>query len=198
MRPVLRTATGRDLFLDCPDAVCIEDIAAHLARINRFNGATREPYSVAQHSVWVAGAIGFYGGDAATQLAGLLHDAPEAYLGDLPTPVQRHIFGPCDGARASLPSPWESAHAVLAEAIHAMAGLTVTGEMRAVVKHMDTMALRTEWRDLMTGPEPANFAALPPPDGGHIRPFGNWQTACEVFLDRYRTLSAAAASEALK
>jgi uncharacterized protein len=64
-----------------PDDVCIEDIAHHLSLVNRFTGATREPYSVAQHSVLCALYVS--SSRAEDQLWALLHDASEAYVTDL-------------------------------------------------------------------------------------------------------------------
>jgi len=60
-----------------PKSVCIEDIAHALACINRFNGHAKIPISVAQHSVDVSNLSTPY------RLEGLLHDAAEAYLGDM-------------------------------------------------------------------------------------------------------------------
>lgn len=81
MKPTITTYTGRavnPLALRASD-VCIEDIAHALALTNRFCGHTKWPISVAQHSVYVSrlcseGVIG---------LQGLLHDASEAYIGDV-------------------------------------------------------------------------------------------------------------------
>lgn len=61
-----------------PEDVCIEDIAHHLACTNRFAGALAHPVSVAQHSVCVARLLA-----PEWQIYGLLHDASEAYLGDV-------------------------------------------------------------------------------------------------------------------
>lgn len=66
-----------------PDTISLLDIAHNLARINRFNGATKIPYSVADHSVWVSKAV-----PEEHALAGLLHDASEAYLGDIVAPLK--------------------------------------------------------------------------------------------------------------
>ena len=58
--------------------VCIEDIAHSLALINRFNGHSAFPISVAQHSVYVSRLS-----DPGWELQGLLHDGAEAYIGDI-------------------------------------------------------------------------------------------------------------------
>lgn len=66
-----------------PDEIDIVDVAHHLANICRFTGATRSHYSVAQHSVLVSLHVRERG-----QLNALLHDAAEAYVGDVSRPVK--------------------------------------------------------------------------------------------------------------
>jgi hypothetical protein len=78
LRPVITTYTGRNVNpLDPGGDINILDIAHSLALCNRFAGHTKEPISVAQHSVYVAALC------PAHALQGLLHDASEAYLGDV-------------------------------------------------------------------------------------------------------------------
>lgn len=83
-----RTASGVmvDLADVRPENIVLEDIAHHLARLCRFNGSTRRTYSVAQHSAYVARNIG---GTPALRRAALLHDAAEAYTGDMTTGLKR-------------------------------------------------------------------------------------------------------------
>ena len=67
----------------------VRDIAHSLAQIARFNGHCREFYNVATHSIIVAYIMDEYvGGDP---LEGLLHDATEAYLSDVPAPF-KHVL----------------------------------------------------------------------------------------------------------
>lgn len=82
----IRTRSGSFLDFAAPDpaAIHLEDIAVALSRAPRFNGHTGPFYSVAQHSVFVGRLLS---GDF--QLKGLLHDASEAYLADVPTPAKR-------------------------------------------------------------------------------------------------------------
>jgi len=81
----IRTRSGSFLSFENPDPkdINLEDIAVALSRAPRFNGHTTPFYSVAQHSVYVGRLMG------QGKLKGLLHDASEAYLADVPTPAKR-------------------------------------------------------------------------------------------------------------
>lgn len=82
----IQTASGRHFPLDHPDpaALDITDIAHALSLLCRFNGHCRHFYSVAEHAVHVSHEIA-----PAQALLGLLHDAAEAYLGDVPGPLKQ-------------------------------------------------------------------------------------------------------------
>jgi hypothetical protein len=67
----------------------IEDIAHALARLCRFNGHCKSFYSVAEHSVHVAYTLSRKGAPNDDIRLGLMHDAAEAYVGDVPTPLKR-------------------------------------------------------------------------------------------------------------
>jgi len=84
------TASGRRFWPLAPRAadVHLEDIAHALAAIARFGGHTRVPYSVAQHSVLVSRELAAASPVPEVALIGLLHDAAEAYLGDVPRPLK--------------------------------------------------------------------------------------------------------------
>ena len=85
MTPTIRTFTGKivnPLSLN-PVDIDIEDIAHHLACYNRFNGALVCPVNVACHSMLVARIVGYFVDDPAVEMQALLHDASEAYLGDV-------------------------------------------------------------------------------------------------------------------
>jgi hypothetical protein len=86
-RSWIQTYTGRKVWplaMKFSD-VCIEDIAHSLANQCRFTGHVKEFYGVAQHSVLVS-----YYCDPEDALWGLLHDATEAYLIDVPRPLKQH------------------------------------------------------------------------------------------------------------
>lgn len=67
-----------------PAMVRLDDIVHSLSLMNRFNGAALFPYSVAQHSLHVAALL-----PAELRLEGLLHDAAEAYIGDMVSPLKQ-------------------------------------------------------------------------------------------------------------
>lgn len=161
--PWVQTHTGLALDLESPDPRHIHqhDIAVTLARLPRFTGHTIDVFSVAQHSVLVLrilDAMWAECGQAAPaelRLAALLHDAHEAYMGDISSPV------------ASLPgltAPIAQLKARLQRAIHRRFGLPETPpeEWRKTIKLADMVALATEKRDLM-GPEPLPWVDLPEP-----------------------------------
>lgn len=66
-----------------PDAIDIMDIAHALGKFCRFGGHVNRFYSVAQHSIIVAHLV-----PECCKKAALLHDASEAYLGDVVKPLK--------------------------------------------------------------------------------------------------------------
>lgn len=91
----IETYTGVSFFSlnPSPDDVRIEDIAHALSQKCRFNGHTSHFYSVAAHSINVQRELEARGADVRTQLIGLLHDASEAYLPDVPSPIKPLLNG---------------------------------------------------------------------------------------------------------
>ncbi|MGR2663142.1 phosphohydrolase [Chromobacterium haemolyticum] len=131
---IIETVTGRlvDLLHPSPADIEIYEIAHHLSHLCRFGGACRPFYSVAEHSVRVARIL-----PPRLQLAGLLHDAAEAYVGDVVTPLKR-----------VLPS-YQYTEGLLAAAIETRFRLELSEEDRAAIRRADLVLLATERRDLM-------------------------------------------------
>ncbi len=88
--PYLQTVSGRwvNPFDPNPEQIELADIARALANQCRFGGHCRAFYSVAQHCVIVSELMEGEGASADEALAALMHDAAEAYLGDLPHPIK--------------------------------------------------------------------------------------------------------------
>lgn len=71
-----------------PSDVLFDDISHSLARICRYTGHTDRHYSVAEHSLLVARRVLRMTGDLEKAYAGLMHDAAEAYVGDICRPLK--------------------------------------------------------------------------------------------------------------
>ncbi|MEQ5274693.1 HD family hydrolase [Proteus terrae] len=82
----IATATNKHFYyLDVRiEDIDIQDIASGLANECRFNGQIDNFYSVAQHSVYVSYLVA-----PEYALEALLHDASEAYVKDLPSPLKK-------------------------------------------------------------------------------------------------------------
>lgn len=126
------TYTGQHVNLAHPDprTIRILDIAHALSHVNRFTGHTELPYSVAQHSVLAACHAPKH-----LQLEALLHDAAEAYLGDVSSPL-----------KAMLPDYQRIEHN-LDLVIRQVFGLSLT--QTPDVKLIDKIMLATERRDIL-------------------------------------------------
>lgn len=137
------TYTGRifDLLNPKPEMVCIEDIAHSLAYQCRYMGHAKFFYSVAQHCVLMAKNRDLPG----DPLQKLLHDAAEAYIGDLISPWKKLLWA----------STWTGNFLVsvrefeqrIQEVIGEALGVYLT--LSAEVKKSDKIMIATEIRDLM-------------------------------------------------
>ncbi|MEW5737897.1 MAG: hypothetical protein AB1938_03165 [Myxococcota bacterium] len=94
----IQTASGRwvDPLAPEPESLVIEDVAHALSQLARFGGHARlsdEGYSwtVALHSVEVARRLERAGHAREVVRCGLMHDATEAYLVDVPRPVKKRL-----------------------------------------------------------------------------------------------------------
>ena len=154
------TVTGATVDLRRPQAADIStlDVAHSLALTNRFTGHTSRPYSVAEHSLLVQEIMQREFGPMppAAQLAALVHDAHEAYLGDISTPLKQALGG------------WalESVELPIWHAVQQHFGTTLASrDYASIIKRCDLMALAMERRDLL-------------PAGGPQWPLLEGVTAC--------------------
>ena len=153
----IQTISGGKLDFQSPDPADIHltDIATVLSRIPRFAGHTVDVYTVAQHSLLVSQNL-----PPEWQLAGLLHDAHEAYVGDLPSPLKRF----CPG--------YKLIEDRVQRAIEEKFGLPAMSLRVGPVRQMDLVVLATEKRDLLL-PEPEQWDPLPEPLAEKISANGN-------------------------
>ena len=89
----IATYTGRTFDVKRPGTwdFDIEDIARGLSSICRFGGQV-DFYSVAEHSIRVSELLMERKWSPSVQLLGLLHDAAEAYIGDIPRPWKGEVM----------------------------------------------------------------------------------------------------------
>lgn len=132
-----------DLLDPKPDMVRVDDIAHALSRIVRFNGHTSgEPYSVAHHSMLVADLLASWGAPPAIVREGLLHDAAEAYYGDIVSPLKRAMVA---GISRDI-SDFETVADRIDEVVRKTLGLPPMQSQ--LVTRADLVALAIERRDL--------------------------------------------------
>jgi hypothetical protein len=91
----IQTYTGRQFWPIDPRAedIFIKDIAHALSLQCRYAGHCKQHYSVAEHSVLVAQWVLEKTGDKRKAFAGLMHDAQEAYVVDVPRPLKPFLAG---------------------------------------------------------------------------------------------------------
>lgn len=168
------TYSGKHLHPLAPVADEIEliDIAHGLSLQNRYGGHTTKPYSVAEHSVIVS----FYV-DPRFAREALLHDAAEAYIGDLIRPIK---YQPCMQA-------FRDAEVRLEAAIFERFDIVSTEESRAAVKTIDDRILLDEVSQIIRGGDIGPVQHLGPPLGVRIECL-NGRKAEHVFLRRFREL----------
>ncbi len=154
----MTTRTGRQFWPanPHPDDVDFRDIAWALPHVPRFAGHTKFFYSVAQHSLLVSAQLtAEYGSDIG--LWGLMHDATEAYIGDIPRPFKNE----CPQVRVHE----KKLMAVIARALDLP---ELNADERVLLKHFDNRSLITEVQHLM--PERA------------LGRWGKWTNQYEPFL----------------
>lgn len=134
--------------------VFIEDIAHHLTHINRFTGATTRSYTVAEHSLLCESMADAQGLTPKWRMAALLHDAHEAYLGDVATPIKQmmrniaadNYDGPLENYQTVF-HPWdilEDAHAAHVRAHFGLSDSSFLSCDAEVIKRIDLAALAHE------------------------------------------------------
>jgi hypothetical protein len=161
------TVSGRkvDFLAPDPEQITIEDIATGLSHINRFAGQMTVPYSVAQHSVYCSIYCPSHPLDA------LMHDAPEAYMSDVPRPLKLML------------SDWKELEHRLYGVIATKYGISPI--IPPEVKNVDDRMLFTERRDIQ--PDHLPWTWRRQPYLWRVKPWGP-KRAKREFLRRFHAL----------
>ena len=167
----IRTRSGLwvDLQDPQPDQIEIADIAHGLSMTCRWNGQCSMFYSVAQHSVLCSMYT-----SAEFALPALMHDASEAYLGDVASPLKMMLGYSYRGLE-------ESMMEVIADKFNFQFPLGPE------VKEVDHNFLVTEWAGIMNG-DPKFFGFDKAP---YTTQFMSWgpATAYRMFIERFHFLT---------
>lgn len=180
MSPWIETVSGIHFhFLDPKsEEIKITDIAHGLSMNCRFVGQCRGFYSVAEHSWHVARML--EGTPAIVQLAGLLHDASEAYITDVASPVKQFM------------PEYQKMEDNIMRAIAEKYGFEYP--LHPAIKHADLSMLSNEAHHLLTsrGNDWDMWLHRKRPAVSDIyRPIGmSPDTAQENFLDKFTELMA--------
>lgn len=175
---VIETSTGKPYNFVHPDLrqMTVEDIAYPLSTTNRFGSHAKPFLSVAQHSVLVCDIVRYEFGDNLELLqAALLHDAHEAFLGDVPRPMKPRL-GEAFRKLA------RTADAAIAERFE----ISVEAMHDPRIKEADITAMTNEGHLVMvTGPPEEEITPLPP--GLYATPVG-MEEAFELYMDAAKEL----------
>ncbi len=157
-----------------PQDICLTDIAHPLANICRYGGHSSKFFSVAQHCV-----LGSWMIDVKYAKAFLMHDAAEAYLGDLIKPL-KNILAP-------IYNPLEER---MMGAIAAKYRFSLDGEAGEKVKYVDNFMMATEIRDVTNAgilKHPTDISMVPKKEF-FIKEFWTPEQAEREFLNRFEVL----------
>lgn len=165
-----------------PDTICIEDIAHALALESRWGNHSKYPYSVAQHSV-IATLLALH--DYSKGIVAintfrtiLMHDAHEAYTGDMIKPLKHLVCGNYEILSNGIQKQIEKKFAINQPEV----------DIHEYVKHYDVVAQEMEFEALFKDDSRRLQNII---DHYDLQQYGwcwKWQDAERVFIDMYNDL----------
>lgn len=166
-----------------PELVQLEEIAHSLATSTRYTGHAVKPYFIAEHVVRASRLVEKEHG-AGIAMWVLHHDDPEAYIGDLASPLKRD---PAFGQRFRGAEDRIMRYAICP-------AFNLPWPEPPEVHAVDTLMLKWEVRDIMPKPTPEARALwepwlvdLPPAPRERIEPWG-WRQAKARYLAQHAKL----------
>lgn len=167
-----------------PSSINIDDIAHGLSQLCRWHGQTDRFYSVAQHSVLLSMVVPAHMSQTVEGItyyelvnlakAALLHDAAEAYTGDIPSPI-----------KDMMPDFVEMIEMPLLEAIFERFELS-TGLLPYITPY-DKAICGNEVETLFRNVAPSELAGVQPIEGLIIDPLPPLE-ARRLFFQRFKDL----------
>jgi len=173
----LGTLSGRKSYPANPeksyDMIDIEEVAHALSLQCRFGGHVTHFYSVAQHSVNCTRLARLYGYEEPLVYACLMHDAHEAYLCDVPTPIKL-LFG----SYYEYEKLWEAVFAKKFKIPHYDFDLIKRVDVHSLFQEANRLQPNNVWSDRSVGELPDDIFEMTP------------EEAREAVLDEFYMLTA--------
>jgi uncharacterized protein len=134
---IIHTGTGTHFDLANPslESININDIANGLSKLCRFTGHSSAFYSVAEHCYRAS----YIPRNRKAQFAALMHDAHEAYVGDVSSPLKELL------------PDYKLVEQRIWDVVHACFNVSRDHETQNIVLDADLRMLATEKRDLLPG-----------------------------------------------
>lgn len=166
--------SGSVLYFDSPDPKVMDpEVIAHaLSQLCRWTGQTLKFFSVAQHCVIVSKIV-----PPEHALAGLLHDASEAFIGDVSRPLKYALNEAAPGMLSDIE---DRLHAAIAKRY----GFPFPYDPS--VKLADNVSLATEKRDILPN-DRKPMIGLPEPLEAPLKTLGP-KAAKRQWLERFEEL----------
>ena len=169
METFIQTHSGQRVSITDPDPkdINIEDIAWALAHQCRFAGHCKKFYSVAEHSLLVASYL-----HREVRVEALLHDAAEAYIIDIPSPLKQLL------------PDYKIFEKRFESAIWQALGLKeLSPDEKKLIKFADRVALATEANILMRNTDDWEILQGFKPQG-HIHGYDHYE-AYTIFTEKF-------------